>query len=107
MICALKREGHKRESWQAVTREPVVTGRLTQQTATRQGFRGAPRLIYPVSDIASLSHMQETRARQLPNFIIAGAPKSGTTAQLTRSAAKWLANTEPINPVARAELYTA
>jgi hypothetical protein len=51
--------------------------------------------------------MQETRARQLPNFIIAGAPKSGTTAQLTRSAAKWLANTEPINPVARAELYTA
>ncbi len=51
--------------------------------------------------------MPPTHAPKLPNFIIAGAPKSGTTAPLTQSAAKWLANTAPINPVARGELYTA
>ena len=42
-------------------------------------MHGAPRLIQLASDIVSPTPMQESRAPKFPNFIIAGAPTSGTT----------------------------
>lgn len=63
-------------------------------------FAATPDLNCPISEIASTTPMLETRAHKLPNFIIAGAPKSRTPARLTPSAANRLPNTDPIDPVA-------